>query len=895
MASFTDQLVNFNPYIAEVPVDDYTRVGMMKQQQYDQGVQKVQGEIDSVAGLDVVHPEQKAYLQQTVDKLKTQVSGIVSQDFSNQQIVNSVGTLASKMASDPIIQNAVGSTSRYREEVGKQKRAQESGKSSPSNDYVFQKGVHDWLSNKDVTSSYNGGYEEYTDYKKKLVDVLNKELGKPDEKLDEIPYVRDKDGNFQLDKNGSPILDYQKIVTTYKGVSPERIKNIVESTMDEKDKRQLQIDGTYHYRNYDKKALKETTDSSYTDMLDKNNSAIQGLMVLRQTNINNADHIAKIDAQIEGLKKDSENLQNKYKNDISYLDKDPESYKQELFKTNWLGQFSAGLSYAQWSKKFEANPGWIAANKQLEDNEKIREFIIEAGFKEKELGIKEEEKEIKLFEAGLKSAKYGQKAGTGGDISLDRPISNTVSVPEDVAAAAPSTFIAKTLEDKNNIDAMTMQLLAQKGTGLVSLVNDRNPDGTISTRYEWNTKDPKDGHIRTKEEMDKVITEGTNIINTYKEQLKKGEADPDVMDYFRTVGEAKNYNDNATFKAAQILKKADENHNIAPYLKNIPTVTFTSGSDTKYVVTPEDLISLQNKISSIQPKASGGTGGAAAVEPTKKTIDETFITPKEKFLYRLYENQSSGVFNNLLRRTWNAVSPEVAKLKQQKDEEIQTKFIAISPVNQSAEFPIPTGKPELKDRMFGIAKTVQSMISSNPGMSNTGRGFDLDVIGKMLDEKDKGGTNFGLVAKPNGTFALSLHNTSVNPKGSPVEIDLTDAQAKDLFGQNISPSTFTTIRKNLMLTKGDNVRTTNVMGRGAETAMDLQSANLKAYHLKYDVEEPRPGSFQVVAYIHDTKTGEDVKRVLPTKGLVTEYDVTRMLGEISDIDIYNLLHPQKQE
>ena len=49
MASFTDQISNFNPYVQQLPVEAMVQVGMQKQAQYDQGVQKIQGYIDNIA------------------------------------------------------------------------------------------------------------------------------------------------------------------------------------------------------------------------------------------------------------------------------------------------------------------------------------------------------------------------------------------------------------------------------------------------------------------------------------------------------------------------------------------------------------------------------------------------------------------------------------------------------------------------------------------------------------------------------------------------------------------------------------------------------------------------------------------------------------------------------
>ena len=42
MASFSDSISTYNPYISEIPVDLMAKVGMAKQQQYEQGIQKIQ-------------------------------------------------------------------------------------------------------------------------------------------------------------------------------------------------------------------------------------------------------------------------------------------------------------------------------------------------------------------------------------------------------------------------------------------------------------------------------------------------------------------------------------------------------------------------------------------------------------------------------------------------------------------------------------------------------------------------------------------------------------------------------------------------------------------------------------------------------------------------------------
>ena len=69
MASYTDAIPQFNPYIQQLPVELMMKVGMQKQAQYDQGVQKIQSYYDSIAGMDVIKGPHKEYLQSKLNQL----------------------------------------------------------------------------------------------------------------------------------------------------------------------------------------------------------------------------------------------------------------------------------------------------------------------------------------------------------------------------------------------------------------------------------------------------------------------------------------------------------------------------------------------------------------------------------------------------------------------------------------------------------------------------------------------------------------------------------------------------------------------------------------------------------------------------------------------------------
>src|SRR5688572_13390869 len=107
MANFTDtRLQPFTPYVEQLPIEAMVNVGRTKQAQYDQGIEKIQSQIDNVAGMDIVRDIDRKYLQSRLNQLGGNLKKVAAGDFSNYQLVNSVGGMVSQIGRDPNIQSA---------------------------------------------------------------------------------------------------------------------------------------------------------------------------------------------------------------------------------------------------------------------------------------------------------------------------------------------------------------------------------------------------------------------------------------------------------------------------------------------------------------------------------------------------------------------------------------------------------------------------------------------------------------------------------------------------------------------------------------------------------------------------------------------------------------------
>jgi hypothetical protein len=358
MASFTDNIPQFNPYVQQLPVEAMVAVGMEKQRRYDEGLQKIQSNIEQIAGLELAKPIHKQYLQSKLNELGSNLQTFAASDFSNFQLVNSVGGMIGQISKDPVILNAYKSTQHIKKQQEYMEKAKRDGKSSPENEAWFNDELSQWYNNPDLNTSFNGEFYEYVDVDKKLRDVASKI--KEIEKSVDIPYQRNADGSYRLDKNGNPIVDDAMLRIKVKGTPAEKILNNFYSSLNETDKRQLLITGNYHYRNATADTFKRDIISTYDNKKKTLLDDLSKLSVELKTN----DKLTSAEkAEIEAnIKTGVDRINNGYfekeaAKEIDEIGKsDIKDFKYRLYTQKYLTGLANDLSNESYTQEIMSNP-----------------------------------------------------------------------------------------------------------------------------------------------------------------------------------------------------------------------------------------------------------------------------------------------------------------------------------------------------------------------------------------------------------------------------------------------------------------------------------------------------------------------------------------------------------
>ena len=381
MASFTDNpqaLGTFNPYVQQLPVDTMVKVGMYKQDQYNQGIQKIQTSIDNIAGLDIARDADKAYLQSRVNELGNKLKFVAAGDFSDFSLVNSVNGMTGQLVKDPNIQNAVSSTAKLRKEQQYKEEARKAGKSSAQNDWDFNVGANNYLNSSDLKGTYNGHYTNYTNMDEKLR-KLAKDIHESDTAYDN-PFQRDAAGNtLYFDKSGkastdprsgNPKQDDAMLHVESKAKSAQKILSTFYDSLSPDDINQLSIDGRYHYKDASADTFKQTINSNYiADKKVLSEGAVELALKIQTGKLTPAQK-AQYEAQLTDVNKklnDGE-LEKSRDEQLLKIDSIPdmEGYKAKLYTQSWLTNLAQDISYDDKKYELKTNPYEQANDRRLQ-------------------------------------------------------------------------------------------------------------------------------------------------------------------------------------------------------------------------------------------------------------------------------------------------------------------------------------------------------------------------------------------------------------------------------------------------------------------------------------------------------------------------------------------------
>jgi len=407
MASFTDQIMKFNPYVQQLPVEAMAQVGMYKQQKYEEGVQKVQSYIDNVAGMDVIRGVDKQYLQSKLNQLGSKLKSVAAGDFSNFQLVNSVGGMAKQIVKDPTVQNAISSTAWYRKQSAEMEKAISEGKSSKANILDFQQQADGWLSSENPGEVFKGRYTPYRDLNKASLEVI-KTLH-PNLRNVDIPYVI-KDG--KIDRNAiANAIQRNKV----KGITEGQIETALRAAFTPDDYNQLAIDANYTFSGVTPEQLIRSVNTELKTnktFAQKQIEVINNQLPKYATDPNQTEELLKRREYYENqLGKEGKpgQLDIQAADDIKRIaDGDLQSAKYSIYKDGFFKQFGNAFAWSEEELTFEDNPikkiqleqDRIAISRATE-NRLARQFNIETSLKLRELDQEDQAQYLKKVELGL--------------------------------------------------------------------------------------------------------------------------------------------------------------------------------------------------------------------------------------------------------------------------------------------------------------------------------------------------------------------------------------------------------------------------------------------------------------------------------------------------------------
>jgi hypothetical protein len=832
-----------------MPLEQMAQVGMYKQQKYDEGVQKIQSYIDNVAGLDVIRDADKQYLQSKLDELGGKLKTVAAGDFSNFQLVNSVGGMANQISRDKTVQTAVSSTAKYRKSLTEMETARKEGKSSPSNEFIFNRSVNEWLSNNEAGKDFSGIYKPYTNWKKNSLEVL-KALTK-DETITEDA--------FTVNSKGQMVIADAIVRKKMAGLSPEKIQQALMVGLTPADFEQMQMDGIYSYANSTPDDLREKINSSYTDKKDFYESQLSSLNLAKLSTKSEVEKTG-LEDKIQSLKKTLKNVDDDYKNLMqSVIEGKDDAVKAQLYTSNALNGFSKAFSFTEIENSYKSSPfvevamdrekmaiDWKKFSMNYAQSE--RQFNANYNLEIEKLGQLKKANELKEQEirglGGLPSPipqeelpKY--KLGT---------IMNEIGIAEKTLGAADDEFAKANKFGSEKLEELRMQYLQRPGS-----------------------------------------------------------VSPVVASYFNSTEQLRR---DVAAKKTMILDletKAKAQHGDINQLipANAPSINYRIGNAVT-TFTPKDFVDFNSKVNEyINVTAPSGPGGDASI----KFNDEKARRELNSKEYKLYEiekkriagesrggkmNDAEKIISENIINYNKTVNVPYQKTLKKINEDVQKGLDARIMQPQGVSYNVPAYTVPQKQQLGAMFMQVVDLAEKQKGGIANSPGFNTKTLKEIATSSD---INASIrVVEGTSREPAMYEITAIGSEGTTTKFRMTPEQKLSVFGQDrfeASPNirAIRPYQEQMTLMGGLSTAYDNSLSATVKnsylSAIDFPS--VQTYGIKANIVKLPDNLYSIIGTVYNpvTKRWHDN---IDLSGGITEENVNLGLRNLNDAAIYTILN-----
>lgn len=853
MASYKDTVPTFNPYVQTLPVDEMVKVGIYKQQKYDEGIQKIQTNIDNIAGLDVIRGVDKAYLQSKLNQLGNSLTTVAAGDFSNFQLVNSVNGMTNQIARDPNVVNAITSSKTYRKGLEDMDAANKAGKGAASHDWEFKTQANNWLNSEDLNQTFSAGYKQYSPYQKNAQEVI-KGLVKNE---------TGKDVAFEYDKNGNMIVLDAITRTKISGITPERIKSALMVGLTPNDFQSMQIDGRYNYANATPEQFVSDINKSYETDYNKLKE-LRNMTANAIDSTNSATQKYQLQQQLDSLDKSLKDTQDEYASVTkTFAQGDTESAKARYYSTKWMNNFAQTFASKDAIQSYEASP--FQQVKQFKETKAIEYKKWLATFNQTERFHRDDqywksredtraEKKLKLEED-----KAAAEAFTWGGLPVD--------VPQDELPEVTASRVANQIEaDQKSIDKGDNALMKQFG-------KEGNTQWLNQQLSAW--------------------------------QKNPGSVDPLLAAHFKDTEEKRRDIVANHSMIDQITTKMNEKYGkIDNYVPNDPSVTvkFPSGS---YTYTPKEIVLFNDKFNRYVKYESGGFSGPGSTGTGSLVYNDALakkeLSPKEYYLYQSAKHKE-GDAQKLLASKIDYYSKKVNQpynevLKQRTAEEnklIQDRTVAM----QGVRYGIPLDNESQKTSFGNVLQEFADLADNQGG----GLALSPGVTGEKLRAIVPDLQNANIRVVEGTQFAPEMYQvTASDKKGGTVQFNVTPEQYRAVFKGKFDPDPNIAAIRDL--------EAQQIRAGGGTTALDggktnignaylgnaLNFINVRHYSVSGNLVTNQNGLSSLRLNVTDPTTGQVLVEDLgyPRGGLIQKNKVLPAMQGLTDQVIFEMLYNRK--